>query len=203
MHAGPLLPDLHPGSNVYAKPPTSSSTKASIPGRIAGSAGPRSYYIQTGNKRTRRNQVQVQLAPPQNSSSLPSTLESNLTLPEGLRPHSVTATSLFTYPQSRQMEGPPPMLVTPDSNNTTFLAPETTPSTLRLSSTPSTPETPPTAPHPSPVLQSHVPARTPTLPCSTTPRSPVSFPVHEPTSSPKRTVTRSGRVIRPPARYSD
>lgn len=101
------------------------------------------------------------------------------------------------------MEGPSPMLVTPDANNTTFLAPETTPSTPHPSSAPSTPETPPTAPQPSPVPQSHVPARTLSLPCSTTPWSPISFPVHKPTSSPKRTVTRSGWVIRPPACYPD
>ena len=118
MHAGPLLADLPPGSNVYAKPATLSSTKAWIPGRIAGSAGPRSYYIQTVNKQTRRNRVQAQFAPPQNSSSLPSTLETNLTVQERLRPNSLTATSLFPYPQSRQMEGPssissPRMPITP------------------------------------------------------------------------------------------
>ena len=128
-HAGPFLPDLPPCSYVYAKCPTSSSTEAWIPGQIAGCAGQRSYYIQTGNKQIRRNQVQVQPAPPQDSSSLPPTCETNLTLPERLRLNSLTATSLFPYPQSRQMEGPSPMLVTPDANNATFLAPETTPST--------------------------------------------------------------------------
>ncbi|KAK3749288.1 hypothetical protein QZH41_007554 [Actinostola sp. cb2023] len=46
--AGPPLPNLPPGSYVYAKPPPTSTAKAWIPGQVVGSAGPRSYKIKTG-----------------------------------------------------------------------------------------------------------------------------------------------------------
>ncbi|XP_031569046.1 uncharacterized protein K02A2.6-like [Actinia tenebrosa] len=62
-HAGSPLPDLPPGSFVYAKPPPSSTAKAWIPGQVVGNAGPRSYLINTGSRQIRRNRVQVTLAP--------------------------------------------------------------------------------------------------------------------------------------------
>ena len=205
-HAGPSLPELPPGSYVYVKPPPSTPTKAWIPGRIVGSAGPRSYFIQTGNKQIRCNRVQVQLAPPQNSSTLPPKNHTNLTLPEKLRSNLSTATSAFPRPQLRLGESPLPKFVTPDANSTTRLEPEIPRTASLPSPASSTEETTTTAPHPPPALQSHVPslpARTLSPPCPATPPSPFSSPPPEPTSAPTRTVTRSGRVIRLPARYSD
>ena len=46
--AGPPLPHLLPETKVVAKPPPTSSAKAWIPGKVIGSAGPRSYIIKTG-----------------------------------------------------------------------------------------------------------------------------------------------------------
>lgn len=47
-HASAPLPDLPPGSYVYAKPPPTSSSKTWIQGKVIGSAGLRSYLIDTG-----------------------------------------------------------------------------------------------------------------------------------------------------------
>ena len=67
--AGPPLPEIPPGTYVYAKPRPTSTAKAWIPGVITGSAGPRSYTIQTGKSRIRRNRVQIRLAPDCNAST--------------------------------------------------------------------------------------------------------------------------------------
>lgn len=62
-HAGAPLPDLQPGSYVYAKPPPTSSTKAWIPGKVVGPAGPWSYVIDTGKRQIRQIVCKFSLAP--------------------------------------------------------------------------------------------------------------------------------------------
>ncbi|CAB4011729.1 Hypothetical predicted protein [Paramuricea clavata] len=57
--AGPPLPHLLPETKVFAKPPPTSSAKAWIPGKVIGSAGPRSYIINTGASHIRRNRTQI------------------------------------------------------------------------------------------------------------------------------------------------
>ena len=72
-HTSAPLSALPPGNYVYAKPPLTTS-KAWIPRKMVGHAGPRSYLIDTGKSRISRNRVQVQLAPPQIANILSSVL---------------------------------------------------------------------------------------------------------------------------------
>lgn len=90
-HAGAPLPDLQPGSYVYAKPPPTSSTKAWIPGKVVGPAGPWSYVIDTGKRQIRQNCVQIQLGPSQRTSASPPHDQADSALPDKLLPNSITA----------------------------------------------------------------------------------------------------------------
>ena len=91
-HASAPLPDIPPGSYVYAKPPPTSSAKAWIPGQVVGPAGPRSYLIDTGGRQIKRNCIQVQPAPsPHHSMDSPSGSQPEPTLPANLLPNSLTA----------------------------------------------------------------------------------------------------------------
>ena len=83
-HAGPPLPELPSGIQVYAKLPLTSSTKAWIPGEIVGPAGPRSYFVRTGASQIRRNRAQVQLAPPRITDLVLSHLNAASDLPDKL-----------------------------------------------------------------------------------------------------------------------
>ena len=176
---GPPLPKLPPGSYVYAKPPPSSSAKAWIPGQIVSPAGPRSYLIQTGTSQIRRNWAQLQLAPSQ-SSLTPPQPRPVPTLPDKLRPYSSRAGVPRLHSQSRP---------TADSS----LVPATAPTVPSSESSPA-PETPlPVSP-----LPPCTTIQPPTLSSPVTPSRPAA------SSSPVgQTITRSGRVTRRPARYSD
>ena len=179
-HAGPPLPKLPPGSYVYAKPPPTSSAKAWIPGEIVGPAGPRSYLIQTGASQIRRNRVQLQLAPSP-SSFKPFQPPSN-------KPQSYTSDS-----------GTPQLSL--GSSPIADPAPVPTPTTpAPTASSPTNSGSPPALETLSPMC--------PSPPCTTDRPPALSNPA--PHSSPTatntptgQTVTRSGRVIRRPARYSD
>ena len=175
-YASTPLPNLPPGSYVYAKPPPNSLSKAWIQGKVVGPAGPCSYLIDTGNRQIRRNRVQVQLAPPRYTSTSPPCNRAEPALPDKLLPNSLTATTSPSQTLPRPTAG---SLSTPSSEPVAPVPPtpdETTPTAF---STPLGSNTPPL-----PLLQ----------------ESPViSFP----SLSKPQTVTRSGRVIRRPARYSD
>ena len=172
-HASAPLPDIPPGSYVYAKPPPTSSAKAWIPGQVVGPAGPRSYLIDTGGRQIKRNCIQVQLTPsPHHSMESPSSSQPEPTLPDKLLPNSLTAMT----PTSQR----PPRTVT-----TFSVTPPSVPSNP-VSST--VDETLLTA--------SPSPPRSVTLPQV----SPISS---SPSLPRPQTVTRSGRVIRRPARYAD
>ena len=56
-HTSAPLSALPPGNYVYAKPPLTTS-KAWIPRKMVGHAGPRSYLIDTGKSRISRNRAQ-------------------------------------------------------------------------------------------------------------------------------------------------
>ena len=179
-HAGPPLPKLPPGSYVYAKPPPTSSAKAWIPGEIVGPAGPRSYLIQTGTSQIRRNRVQLQLAPPQSS----------------LKPFQPPTNKQQAYTSG---SGIPQLSLEPSTRADPAPVP-----------TPTIPA--PTAPSPtnsgSPLASEASSPMSPLPPCTTdrppTLSSPVPHPSPAATNSPAgQTVTRSGRIIRRPARYSD
>ncbi|XP_015777860.1 PREDICTED: mucin-2-like [Acropora digitifera] len=179
-HAGPPLPKLPPGSYVYAKPPPTSSAKAWIPGEIVGPAGPRSYLIQTGTSLIRRNWVQLQLAPSP-SSFKPLQPPTN-------KPQSYTSDS--GTPQLSLGSSPiadPAPVPTPTTPAPTASSPTNSESPLALeTSSPMCPSPPCTTGRP-PALSNPVPHSSPTA-------------TNTPTG---QTVTRSGRVIRLPARYSD
>ena len=179
-HAGPLLPDFPPGSYVYAKPRPNSPSKAWISGQIIGPAGPRSYFIRTGSRQMRRNRIQVQLAPP--SSTTASQHQTNTTplLPDKLRPSPLNPRPSYV----------PSTVFTASPN-------DARPSPMPSNATPSTPTVPP---EPSSEVPSPLGSVTPP------PASPSPIPRVSPVSpSPPapQTVTRSGRVIRRPARYAD
>ena len=176
-HASAPLPDIPPGSYVYAKPPPTSLAKAWIPGQVVGPAGPRSYLIDTGGRQIKRNRIQVQLAPsPHHSMDSPSGSQPEPTLPDKLLPNSLTAMT----PTSQR----------PPRTATTFSA---TPSSVPDNPVSSTVDETPLTASPSP-------------PCSVT-QPPTLRQVSPISSSPSlprpQTVTRSGRVIRRPARYAD
>ena len=175
--ASETLPALPPGSYVYAKPPPSSSTKAWIPGQVVGPAGPRSNLIDTGKSHIRRNRVQVQLAPSPHSSDSLSLSQAEPTLPDNLRPNPLTAKA--PSPQTPQRS-------TASTSSTSSSVPAipvspTADGTLAsmFPSSPSSVTPPPTTPPPTPSV------------------------ISSPTLSKPQTVTRSGRVIRRPARYTD
>ena len=179
-HAGPPLPKLPPGSYVYAKPPPTSSAKAWIPGEIVGPAGPRSYLIQTGTSQVRRNRVQLQLAPSP-SSFKPFQPPTN---------KSQSYTSDSGTPQFSLGSSPiadPAPVPTPTTPAPTASSPTNSGSPLALeTSSPMCPSPPCTTDRP-PALSNPVPHSS--LAATNTPTG--------------QTVTRSGRVIRRPARDSD
>ena len=126
-HASTPLPDLPPGSYVYAKPPPNSSSKAWIQGKVVGPAGPRSYLIDTGNRQIRRTRVQVQLALPRYMSTSPPCNRAEPALPDKLLPNSLTATTLPSQTLPRPTAG---SLSTPSSEAVAPVPPtpgETTP----------------------------------------------------------------------------
>ena len=190
-HTRHLLPDFPPGSYVYAKPPPNSRSKAWVPGQITGSAGPGSYYIKTSTGQIRRNRVQVQLASPLNNAE---------PLPE--------TNTTFNRPDKLRSFSP-----NPSSSFASSAAPTATPNDVSPSLVSSAaPTAAPNDVSPSPLL--------PTVPSSTSGPLPKSAPdtpippcLHNPpisnadSQSPSQpapqVVTRSGRVVRKPARYSD
>ena len=98
--AGPPLPELPPGSYVYAKPPPVSTSKAWIPGKIVSSTGPRSYIINTATRPIRRNRVQIKPAPPKVSSITPNHKQVT-SLPDRLQPNHRTFPHTLAYAPSR------------------------------------------------------------------------------------------------------
>lgn len=180
QHAGPPLPKLPPGSYVYAKPPPTSSAKAWIPGEIVGPAGPRSYLIQTGTSQIRRNRVQLQLAPSPSSfkpfQSPPNKPQSHTS--DSGTPHLSLGPSPIADPAPVPTPTTPALTASSPTNSESPLALET--------SSPMCPSPPCTTDRP-PALSNPVPHSSPTA-------------TNTPTG---QTVTRSGRVIRRPARYSD
>ena len=140
-HASTPLPDLPPGSYVYAKPPPNSSSKAWI--QVVGPAGPRSYLIDTGNRQIRRNRVQVQPAPPRYTGTSPPCDRAEPALPDKLLPNSLTATISPSQTLPRPTAG---SLSTPSSEPVAPVPPtpdETTPTAF---STPPSSDTPPLTP---------------------------------------------------------
>ena len=105
-HTSAPLSALPPGNYVYAKPPLTTS-KAWIPRKMVGHAGPRSYLIDTGKSRISRNRVQVQLAPPRSDSSNSSFYSrAERTLRNQLLPNSITVTTPISQTPARSMEIP-------------------------------------------------------------------------------------------------
>lgn len=91
---------------MYAKPPLTTS-KAWIPRKMVGHAGPRSYLIDTGKSRISQNRVQVQLAPPRSDSSNSSFYSrAERTLRDQLLPNSITVTTPISQTPARSMEIP-------------------------------------------------------------------------------------------------
>ena len=132
--------------------------------------------FQTGGRRIKRNRIQVQLAPsPHHSMDSPSGSQPEQTLADKLLPNSLTAMT----PTSQH----------PPRTATTFSA---TPSSVPYNPVSSTVDETPLTASPSP-------------PCSVT-QPPTLRQVSPISSSPSlprpQTVTRSGRVIRHPARYA-
>lgn len=102
--AGPSLTSLEPGTYVYARPPPSSTNKAWIPARVTGSAGPRSYNLETGGREIRRNRAQIRVSPsPSVHPSDRAAFDKNVGTVN--RPTSVTPSS--SLPQV----GPPPSAI--------------------------------------------------------------------------------------------
>ena len=105
-HTSAPLSALPPGNYVYAKPPLTTS-KAWIPRKMVGHAGPRSYLTDTGKSRISRNRVQVQLAPPRSDSSNSSFYSrAERTLRDQLLPNSITVTTPISQTPARSMEIP-------------------------------------------------------------------------------------------------
>ena len=151
------LPDLPPGSYVYAKPPPTSSSKAWIQGKVIGSAGPRSYLIDTGVSQIRRNCIQVQPAPLQHTRNLPSLNWTAPPLPDKLTPNSLTAMP----PPSPSSQGTSASLSLPPSAvPATTQAPASSLSPLPL--VPAATTAPPTADenHPMVFLPTSIPVAT-------------------------------------------
>ena len=181
-HASTPLPDLPLGCYVYARPPPTTSAKSWIRGKVVGPAGPRSYLIDTGRSQIRRNRVQIQLAPPQLTGDSPPQNRSASTLPDKLLPNSLSATA-------------PPSLTPKSSASLSLTPPRSSESSSSMLSpapvaslSPSADDTPPAV------------SLSPPSPCTPSPTSPVSS---SPSFPKPPTVTRSGRIIRRPARYSD
>ncbi|KAL9987569.1 hypothetical protein ACROYT_G001902 [Oculina patagonica] len=167
-------------SNLAHVPITLESSKLQRDTVIIGSAGPRSYFIKTGSRQIRRNRVQVQLAPPSSTIASPHQTNTTPLLPDKLRPN----------PLNQRPSYVPSAVFTASPNDAS------------LSSMPS--NAPPSTPAVLPESSSEVPSS----PCPVTPppASPSPIPCASPVSpSPPapQTVTRSGRVVRRPARYSD
>ena len=174
-HTGQPLPDFPPGSYVYAKPPPNS--KEWISGQIIGSAGPRSYFIKTGSRQIRRNRVQVQLAPPPSTIASPHQTNTTPLFPDKLRPNPLNQRPSYA-PSAVFTASPNDASLSPMPSN----APPSTPTVLPESS-----------------------SEVPSSPCPVTP--PPAYPSRIPCASPvspsppaPQTVTRSGRVVRRPAR---
>ena len=192
-HASVPLPDLPPGSYVYAKPPPTSSSKAWIQGKVIGSAGPRSYLIDTGVSQIRRNRIQVQSAPVQRTHNPRSHNWTAPPLPDKLTPNYLTAM-------------PPPSQGSQGTSASLSLTPSVIPVTnLNPASALSPPPPVPPATTASPTAESHPTVSLPTSsPVATPPTASQSPSVTSLPSLPKpQIVTRSGRIVRRPARYSD
>ena len=186
-HARHLLPDFPPGSYVFAKPPPNSRSKAWVPGQITGSAGPRSYFIKTSTGQIRRNRVQVQLAPPLNNAEpLPGT-----NLPDKLRsyPLNPASSSASSAAPTATPNGVSPSLASSGAPTAApnDVSPSSLPSTVSSSTSCTWPEAAPDAPIP---------------PCLHNP--PISnAPPQSPSQPAPQIITRSGRVVQKPVRYSD
>ena len=193
-HASVPLQDLPPSSYVYAKPPPTSSSKAWIQGKVIGSAGPRSYLIDTGVSQIRRNCIQVQPASLQHTRNPPFHNWAAPPLPDKLTPNSLTAMP----PPSPGSQGTSASLsLTPLAVPVTTLAPASS-----LSPPPSVPTAtivPPTADESHPTVS--LPTSSPVATSPTTSQSPSVTSL--PSLTKPQTVTRSGRTVRRPARYSD
>ena len=183
-HARHILPDFPPGSYVYAKPPPNARSKAWVPGQITGSAGPRSYFIKTGTGQIRRNRVQVQLAPPFNTVEPQPETTNNSNLPDKLRSCSLNPTLSFTSSAT-------PTTTSSDASSSSASpeAPTTAPSDVNPSTSTAS------------ALPSPVPGQ-PTPPCLHSTPTPHALP-QSPSQPAPQIITRSGRVVRKPVRYSD
>ena len=183
-HARHILPDFPPGSYVYAKPPPTSRSKAWVPGQITGFAGPRSYFIKTGTGQIRRNRVQVQLAPPFNNVEPPSETRNHANLPDKLRSCSLNPTSSPTSSATP---------TTTSSDASPLFASSDTPTTVQsdVNPSPSSAAAPPRAAPEQPIP-----------PCLNNTPIPQALPQSLSQPAPQ-IITRSGRVVRKPARYSD
>lgn len=192
-HVSAPLPDLPAGSYVYAKPPPSSSSKACIQGKVIGSAGPRSYLIDSGISLIFRNHIQFQLAPAQYTDDSPSHNWTAPNLPDKLLPNSLTAMPLPSQVSQR---------TSAISSSTQSLVP--VPTRLSASSL-STPSLSPVTPSP-PTADNNYPAVSLTS-SSLVSLSPAASQPPLLTSSPSlpkpQTVTHSGQAIYCLARYSD
>lgn len=177
-------PDLPPGSYVYAKPPPASSTKAWIQGKVIGAAGPRSYLIDTGASQIRRNRVQVQLAPLPHTQDTPSHNWTAPLLPDKLVSNSLTARPPSSHASQGTFASLSPSQAS--SLSTPTLAPTMGPATT------SADESHPKVSLPTSSSVSSLPTAQQSPSITSSPSLPES-----------QTVTRSGRVVRRPARYSD
>jgi len=113
--AGFPLSDLKPGTYVYARTPPTSSSKAWIPGQIAGPAGPPSYMIKSRGRTLRQNHVQIQRAPSTGRDCTNSTPSAPV-LPDLLVPNTITAQRPTNTPRGSQRISP--TLIQPNEEST-------------------------------------------------------------------------------------
>ena len=104
---GQPLAELPPGTRVFAKPPKSSSSKAWIPEKIVGPAGPRSHFIKTDKHQIRRNRTQVRLAPPPRET----VMTDRSSLPDMLLPNNLTAFAPVSHSRTLVTPIEPPVAI--------------------------------------------------------------------------------------------